>query len=40
MAVRHEQARHSTGDVDGRFYPAVLGVIEQALPGSRSAAGP
>lgn len=39
-AIRHEQARRSTGDVDGRFYPAVLGVIEQALPGSRPMARP
>ena len=39
-AIRHEQARRSTGDVDGRFYPAVLGVIEQALPGSRPVASP
>lgn len=35
LAIRHEQARRSTGDVNGRFYPAVLGVIEQALPGTR-----
>ena len=40
MAIRHEQARRSTGDVDRRFYPAVLGVIEQALPGSRPVASP
>ena len=39
-AIRHEQARRSTGDVDRRFYPAVLGVIEQALPGSRPMASP
>jgi hypothetical protein len=40
MAIRHEQARPSTGDADHRFYPAVLGVIEQALPGSRPMASP
>lgn len=40
LAIRHEQARRSTGDIDGRFYPAVLGVIEQALPGSRPMARP
>ena len=40
MAIRHEQARPSTGDVDRRFYPAVLDVIEQALPGSRPVASP
>jgi hypothetical protein len=30
LAVRHEEARRSTGDVDGRFYPAVLRALEQA----------
>lgn len=39
MAIRHEQARRSTGDVDGRFYPAVLGVIGRALPGSQPVTG-
>ena len=31
LAVRHEEARSSTGDIDARFYPAVTGVLEQAL---------
>ena len=31
LAVCHEEARRSTGDVDDRFYPAVLGVIEREL---------
>jgi hypothetical protein len=39
LAVCHEEARRSTGDVDDRFYPAVLGVIERELPGSRGLAG-
>ncbi len=39
MTIRHEQARRSTGDVDSRFYPAVLGVIERALAESRPVAG-
>lgn len=40
LAVRHEQARSSTGEVDGRFYPDVLSVIEQSLPGAQQVTGP
>lgn len=38
LAVRHEEARSSTGDVDDRFYPAVMDVLEQALAFPRDAA--
>jgi hypothetical protein len=31
LAVRHEEARGSTGDADERFYPAVIGALEHAL---------
>jgi hypothetical protein len=40
QAVRHEEARRSTGDIDGRFYPAVMGVLERELAGLRTATGP
>jgi hypothetical protein len=36
QAVRHEEARRATGDVDDRFYPAVTGVLECTL----ASAGP
>jgi hypothetical protein len=39
LAVSHEEARRSTGDVDDRFYPAALGVIGRQSPGSRGLAG-
>jgi hypothetical protein len=39
LAVRHEEARRSTGDVDDRFYPAVTPVLERALAGSRGLGG-
>ncbi len=31
LAVRHEEARSSTGDVDERFYPAITAVLQHAL---------
>jgi hypothetical protein len=31
LAVRHEEARSSTGDVDERFYPAVTRWLDRAL---------
>lgn len=31
LAIRHEEARSSTGDIDERFYPAVMGVLQRAL---------
>jgi hypothetical protein len=31
LAVRHEEARSSSGDVDDRFYPAVTQVLDRAL---------
>jgi len=31
LFLRHEEARSSAGDVDERFYPAVVRVLEQAL---------
>ncbi len=37
LAVRHEEARGSTGDADGRFYPAVFDVLDQLS--ERGAAG-
>ncbi len=40
LAVRHEEARRSTGDVDDRFYPAVTPALERALAGSRGLGGP
>jgi hypothetical protein len=40
LAVRHEEARRSTGDVDDRFYPAVTPVLERALAGSRGLGSP
>ena len=40
LAVRHEEARRSTGDVDHRFYPAVTPVLERAVAGSRGLVGP
>lgn len=36
LAVRHEEARGSTGDADGRFYPAVFDVLGEI--GTRAAA--
>lgn len=31
LAIRHEEARSSTGDIDERFYPAVMDVLQRAL---------
>ncbi|MGO8884550.1 MAG: hypothetical protein ACLQI7_12745 [Streptosporangiaceae bacterium] len=31
LAVRHEEARSSAGDIDARFFPAVLDVLERGL---------
>jgi hypothetical protein len=31
LAVRHEEARSSAGDIDARFFPAVLHVLERGL---------
>lgn len=31
VALRHEEARQSTGEADGRFYPAVTQVLERTL---------
>lgn len=31
LAIRHEEARSSTSDVDERFYPAVTDVLQRAL---------
>jgi hypothetical protein len=39
LAVRHEEARRSTGEVDDRFYPVVTQVLERALAGPRGLAG-
>ena len=40
LAVRHEEARSSTGDVDERFYPAVTDVLRHALAQPSGLAGP
>jgi hypothetical protein len=40
LALRHEEARGSTGEVDGRFYPAVTQLLERALAPSGRLAGP
>lgn len=40
LAVRHEEARRSTGDVDDRFYPAVTQVLERTLARPHGLAGP
>jgi hypothetical protein len=40
LALRHEEARRSTGEVDGRFYPAVARVLERALAPSYGLPGP
>jgi hypothetical protein len=34
LAIRHEEARRSTGDIDERFYPAIVPVLDRipALP--------
>jgi hypothetical protein len=40
LAVRHEEARRSTGDVDDRFYPAVTHVLERELARPRGLADP
>lgn len=40
QALRHEEARRSTGEVDGRFYPAVTRVLDRALASSQGLAGP
>ena len=40
LAIRHEEARCSTGDVDERFYPAVTEVLHQALALSAGRVGP
>jgi hypothetical protein len=37
QAIRHEEARRSTGEVDGRFYPAVTQVLERAFTSHRLA---
>lgn len=39
-ALQHEEARRSTGEVDGRFYPAVTQLLERALAPSSRLAGP
>jgi hypothetical protein len=39
LAIRHEEARCSTGDVDERFYPAVTDVLHQALTQSGGRVG-
>jgi hypothetical protein len=39
QALRHEEARRSTGEVDGRFYPAVTQLLERVLT-SHGLAGP
>jgi hypothetical protein len=40
LALRHEEARRSTGEVDGRFHPAVTHVLERVLAPPRQMAGP
>ena len=40
LAIRHEEARRSTGDVDDRFYPAVTRVLERGLAPPRGLADP
>lgn len=40
LALRHEEARRSTGEVDGRFCPAVTQVLERLLTPTRPLAGP
>jgi hypothetical protein len=40
LALRHEEAGRSTGEVDGRFYPAVTQVLERVPTPSRRLAGP
>jgi hypothetical protein len=40
MAVRHEEARGSTGDIDERFYPAVTSVLDATLSAPGGVAGP
>lgn len=40
LFLRHEEARSSSGDVDGRFYPAITTVLAQAVVPQSSLAGP
>jgi hypothetical protein len=40
QALRHEEARRSTGEVDGRFYPAVTQLLERVPAPSSRLAGP
>jgi hypothetical protein len=40
LAVRHQEARQSTGEVDGRFYPDVTRVLERAVTHSHGLASP
>jgi hypothetical protein len=40
LVLRHEEARRSTGEVDGRFYPAATQVLERLLAPSCRLAGP
>jgi hypothetical protein len=39
LAVRHEEARSSSGTADDRFYPAVLAVMDQQRESAAGAAG-
>jgi hypothetical protein len=38
LAVRHEEAHSSSGDIDARFFPAVLRVLERGLASPPGAA--
>lgn len=40
LALRHEEARRSAGEVDGRFYPAVTQLLDRVLAPSSRLAGP
>ncbi len=39
LFLRHEEARGSSGDADERFFPAITGVLGQALAGAWAQAG-
>ena len=38
LFLRHEEARSAAGVADERFYPAVIGVLEQQLARTQKAA--
>ena len=40
LSVRHEEARGSSGDVDGRFYPAIVPVLGKSVAPALGLSGP